>query len=59
MIWFLLTRYTAYLWGVPAITEEAKIMMCIISTVETMVEIGLLIAWLCEKYKRKNKKEQQ
>lgn len=55
MIWFLLTRYTAYLWGVPPITEEGTIAMCVISTIETMVEIGILIAWLCERHERKNK----
>lgn len=52
MIWFLLTRYTAYLWGMPALTQDATIAMCVISTLETMVELGFLIAWLCE---RKNK----
>lgn len=55
MIWFLLTRYTAYLWGVPPITEPATIAMCAISTIETMVEIGILISWLCERQERKNK----
>ena len=55
MIWFLLTRYTAYLWNMPAITEDATIAMCVISTIETIVEIGILIAWLCERHERKNK----
>lgn len=55
MIWYLLTRYTAYLWGMPAITEEATIAMCVISTIETIVELGFLIAWLCE---RQNKSKE-
>lgn len=56
MIWFLLTRYTAYLWGMPEITTDATIAMCIISTIETMVEFGMLIAWLCDRNNKKDNK---
>ena len=55
MIWYLLTRYTAYLWGMPAITEEATIAMCVISTVETIIELSLLIALLCSITTKKDK----
>lgn len=53
MIWFLLTRYTAYLWNMPAITTDGTAAMCVISTIETIIELSLLIAWLCSRTTKK------
>lgn len=55
MIWFLLTRYTAYLWNMPAITTDGTVAMCVISTIETIIELSLLIAWLCSRTTKKDK----
>lgn len=55
MIWFLLTRYTAYLWNMPAITTDGTVAMCVISTIETIIELSLLISWLCSITTKKDK----
>ena len=57
MIWFLATRFTAWLWNLPKMPVESKLGMAIISTLEIFTVIIFLCFYLCDKLSEKNQKD--
>lgn len=57
MIWFLVTRFTAWLWNLPKMSGESRVVMAIMSTAEIFIVIIFLCFYLCDKLSEKTQKD--
>lgn len=57
MIWFLVTRFTAWLWNLPEMPVESRLGMAIMSTLEIFTVIIFLCFYLCDKLSEKTQKD--
>ena len=55
MIWFLVTRFTAWLWNLPKMPVESRLVMAIMSTLEIFTVIVFVGFYLCDKLSEKHK----